>query len=1182
MPWERPYVICSSCGTENEAGRKFCKECASPLAITCPNCGTANAPDAKFCGECAAALAGQVANPSAGPVSAAPVAERRLVSVLFADLVGFTPFSEEKDAEDVRDTLSRYFEICSDVIARYGGTVEKFIGDAVMAVWGAPTAHEDDAERAVRAGLELVEAVRTLGPGIQARAGVLTGEAAVTLGATNQGMVAGDMVNTAARLQSVAPPSTVLVGEPTFRAASQAIAFEEAGEQLLKGKSAPVPAWRAVRLVAEVGGRNRSEALEAPFVGREDELRLLKDLFLATSREKRIRLVSVIGPAGIGKSRLAWEFLKYIDGLVATTYWHNGRSPAYGDGITFWALGEMVRSRCGLIETDDEATTRSKVRASVREFVGDEAEQGWVESALLTLLGIESGAGSDQLFAAWRTFFERIAAQAPVVMVFEDLHFADSGTLDFIDHLQEWSKGLPIYVITLARPELLEKRPDWGAGKRAFTSVYLEPLSEAAMRELLAGLIPGLPDRAVRAIVERAGGIPLYAVETVRMLLADGRLEQEDGAYRPVGDLNDLAVPETLTALIGSRLDALDAVDRSLVQDAAVLGQSFTMAGLSAISGSETSELEPRLRALVRRELLTRDMDPRSPEQGQYVFVQALIREVAYNTLSKQDRKSRHLAAARYFEQLGSEELAGALAGHYLAAHATVPEGPEADALAAQARIALKAAADRAIALGAHEQAVVFLEQALSVTDDPAEQGEILERAGESARIAARHDRANELLQRAVEVHRQNGDRVGAARATVVLGEALMVGGREPASLTLLEEAVAEFADLAPDPVVVALDTRLARALVETQHQDQALSVAERALEAAEHRDLVPELAYALSVKGSALCALGRLREGVAVIRAGEELARESGLKGLQLRAVLTRTYFEQETDLTGSLAGMRDGLALARKVGDRLAMLRFMNNIGYTSFVVGDWNGGLAVLEDGLAQDLDRPDRIIILSNSLIIRACRGESVADGMAELESETEDESSAELLAGVDDLRANAALARGQLDDARAAWLRMVTGIAALAPQDLYQAARPALWMGDMESVRGDLAALDATGVHGRVIEARRVTLRAGIAALEGRRAEAVTLYRESLRAWRDMQLEWEEALAALDMAIVLGPAEPEVVAAGAAAREIMVRLGAQPFLERLDAALAATTPVAGPQSSVADLPVRPAVSRDAPA
>jgi class 3 adenylate cyclase/tetratricopeptide (TPR) repeat protein len=1157
-------LICPSCGTENESGRKFCDACGTSLAAGCPNCGAANRAGARFCAECGMPLAGAGPSPAnATTTAASPVAERRVVSVLFADLVGFTPFAEERDAEDVRDTLSRYFEIASDVIARYGGTVEKFIGDAVMAVWGAPTAHEDDAERAVRAALELVEAVRTLGPEIQARAGVLTGEAAITLGATNQGMVAGDLVNTAARLQSVAPPGTVLVGESTFRAANRAIAFEEAGEQLLKGKAAPVPAWRAVRLVAEVGGRNRSEGLEAPFVGRDDELRLLKDLFLATGREKRIRLVSVMGPAGIGKSRLAWEFLKYIDGLVADTWWHSGRSPAYGDGITFWALGEMVRGRCGLVETDDETTTRAKVRATVREFVSDEAERAWVEPALLALLGVESDAGSDQLFTAWRTFFERIAARAPVVMVFEDLHFADSGTLDFIDHLQEWSKGLPIYVVTLARPELLEKRPDWGAGKRAFTSIYLEPLPKAAMRELLTGLVPGLPERAAAAIVERAGGFPLYAVETVRMLLAEGRLKEEDGAYRPVGDLTSLAVPETLTALIAARLDGLDPADRSLIHDAAVLGQSFTLAGLSAVSGSEASELEPRLRALVRRELLTQEMDPRSPEQGQYVFVQALIREVAYNTLAKPDRKARHLAAARFFEQLGSEELAGALAGHYLAAHANAPEGPEAEALGAQARIALKAAADRAIALGAHDQAVTFLQQALTVTDDPVEQGEILERAGESARVAARHERAVELLQRAIEVHGEGGNRVGVARATVQLGEALMVSGKEVAALKLLQEAVAEFADLAPDPVVVSLDTRLARALVETQQLEAALPVAERALEAAEHRDLVPLLAYALAVKGAILASLGRLREAVAVIRAGEELARESGLTNLHLRVLLTRTYFQQETDLTAALAGLREGLTLARKVGERLAMLRFMNNIGYTAFIVGDWDDGLEVLEDGLAEDLGRPDRIAILANALIIRACRGESVADGMAELERTMEGESSLDLLAGVDDLRANLALAEGRLGDARAAWLRMVELIASLAPSDLYQAARPALWERDLASVRGDLAAIDATGVHGRVVEARRATLRAGIAALDGRRAEAVVLYREAIRAWRDLRLQWEEALATLDMATVLGPGEPEVGAAAEAAREIMVRLGAKPFIERLDAAMAGSNAAPSP-------------------
>ena len=338
------------------------------------------------------------------------------------------------------------------MITRYGGTVEKFIGDAVMAVWGAPTAREDDAERAVRAGLDLVDAVVILGSGMEARAGVLTGEAAVTIGATNQGLVAGDIVNTASRLQSAAPPGGVLVGEATQRAAAGAIMFEPAGEQTLKGKATPVPAWRAIRVVAQRGGRGRSDTLEAPFVGRDEELRQLKDLFHATGREGRARLISVIGPAGIGKTRLAWEFLKYVDGLVERVWWHDGRSPAYGDGISFWALGEMVRGRAGLVETDDEATSRAKIAEALRTHVPDEAERAWIEPAMHTLLGVGGASmNSEQLFSAWRTFFERLATSGPVVMVFEDLHFADPGLLDFIDHLLEWSRNAPITIITLAR-----------------------------------------------------------------------------------------------------------------------------------------------------------------------------------------------------------------------------------------------------------------------------------------------------------------------------------------------------------------------------------------------------------------------------------------------------------------------------------------------------------------------------------------------------------------------------------------------------------------------------------------------------------------------------------------------------------------------------------------------------------
>ena len=302
-------MICSSCGGANEPGKKFCGECGARLTLACVACGATITPGHRFCGECGAIVAGPSSSEASSPFASArpptsaarstaaapptPVAERRLVSILFADLVGFTALAEGRDSEETRELLTRYFDLSRDVIERYGGTVEKFIGDAVMAVWGAPVAREDDAERSVRAALDLVDAVRSMGAGIAARAGVLTGEAAVTIGATNQGMVAGDLVNTASRLQSAAASGTVLVGEATQRAASAAIAFEPAGEHSLKGKAIPIPAWIAVRVVAERGGKGRSDTLEAPFVGREDELRLLKDLFHATSREKRARLVSI-------------------------------------------------------------------------------------------------------------------------------------------------------------------------------------------------------------------------------------------------------------------------------------------------------------------------------------------------------------------------------------------------------------------------------------------------------------------------------------------------------------------------------------------------------------------------------------------------------------------------------------------------------------------------------------------------------------------------------------------------------------------------------------------------------------------------------------------------------------------------------------------------------------------------
>ncbi len=425
-----------------------------------------------------------------------------------------------------------------------------------MALWGAPIAQEDDAERAVRAALELVSAVQALGtevgaPELRLRAGALTGEAAVTLGAEGEGMVAGDLVNTASRVQSAADPGGVLVGEATRRASDAAIAYEDAGEHELKGKAEPLQLWRALPVIANRGGEGRSAGLEAPFVGRDREFRMVKDLFHATADEGKAHLLSVMGVAGIGKSRLAWEFEKYLDRLVENVWWHKGRCLAYGDAIAYWALAEMVRMRARITEDEPADSAIAKLRSVVEEMVTAPEERAFVEPRLQHLLGLTERTAPDRedLFSALRLFFERMAEQGPVLLLLEDLQWADTALIEFVDYLLEWSRNFPIFVITLARPDLAERHPSWGASTRSFTSLFLE---------------------------------------------------------------------------------------------------SFAPRGLAAVSGLSEEELQPLLASLVRKEVLVLESDPRSPERGQYGFLQALVQHVAYETLARRDRKAKHLAAASY------------------------------------------------------------------------------------------------------------------------------------------------------------------------------------------------------------------------------------------------------------------------------------------------------------------------------------------------------------------------------------------------------------------------------------------------------------------------------------------------------------------------------------------------------
>ncbi len=789
-------------------------------------------------------------------------------------------------------------------------------------------------------------------------------------------------------------------------------------------------------------GLGRSDRLEAPFVGRDPELRLLKDLFHATAREGRVRLVSITGQAGIGKSRLAWEFLKYLDGVVEGVWWHDGRSPAYGEGVTFWALGEMIRSRAGLLDTDDEETTRAKVAEMVATHVPDEAERASIVPAMLALLGAgEAPAGGrDELFRAWRTFFERLSATGTVGLLFEDLHWADAGLLDFIDYMLEWTRGVPILIITLARPELLERRPDWGAGRRNFLALGLEPLAEPAMRELLAGLVPGLPAATTRSIIQRADGIPLYAVETIRMLLADGRLREVDGHYEPVGELGELAVPETLQALIAARLDSLDPTDRTLLQDAAVLGQTFTLAGLAAVSGEEPSVLEARLHDLQRLELIDREIDPRSPERGMYGFVQALIREVAYGTLARRDRRSRHLAAARFFESLEEDELAGALAAHYFAAWQAAPDGPEGDAVAIQARLALVGAADRALKLGSPEGAIGFLDQALTVVTDPADRAPILERAGRAAAVSLQPERAETLLREAIDLRRAMGDLPGTFRAISALASALITDRRLESAGTLLEPAVSEAEGAADGADLAVLLCTLARVRFAQDRVDEGLALIDRGLAIAEREELFELLTEGLITKGSLMSKAGRPVEGIALVEAARRLAVEHGFPAWEGRALVSLSLNMAIRDPRAALALEREAIALARRIGQRAMELLLIGNAGEDSIRTGDWDFQSAEFASLDELEIEPKIRLPMEAASMVIGLLRGTVDADEIearyGELVRNVED---VDVASSDRDIRGWLAFTSGRFADAATAWLENAALSSLNAPYVLPRAA-----------------------------------------------------------------------------------------------------------------------------------------------
>ncbi|MGH8969397.1 MAG: ATP-binding protein [Actinomycetes bacterium] len=1168
---------CASCGKNNAEGTRFCVECGAALAQTCASCGQPVLAGFKFCGQCGTPLAAPLI--PAQPLAKAPVAERRLCSVLFCDLVGFTPLSEARDPEDVRELLSAYFETASTVIRRYGGVVEKFIGDAVMAVWGTPSATESDAERAVRAALDLVDTVRQLGAERQvdtlaARAGVVTGEVAVTIGAVNEGMVAGDAVNTAARVQAAAGSGQVLVDSATRRLASSAIGFEDADLHTLKGKTEPEQLWRATRVVSGVGWSQRVDGLEAPLTGRDAEMRTIRELFHAAAERRTPRMVVVSGPAGVGKSRLGWEFRKYVDGLVDVVNWHHGRCLSYGEGVAFWALAEMVRQRLGIAEDDRPELAATKLVQGVEQWLPDEDERAYVGTRLARLLGVpyaeDTGAelSREELFAGWRIFVERMAAREPVVLMVEDAQHADRGLLDFLDHLVDWSRDLPVYVLVLARPVLDDVRPGFGTGRNRVL-LTLDPLDDASMRPLVDALVPDMPVAARDAIVAQAQGVPLYAVETVRSLVDRDVVQPIDGVYRLVGDVGELHVPDSLHALLAARLDALAPDARRLVADAAVLGTTFPADALVAVSDHEPDVVHARLAELLRREVLTVSADPLSPERGSYRFAQDLLRQVAYETLSRRDRKARHLAVAAHLRATfpnDGEEVADVVARHYLDALAAVPDDNDIDELREMALAALVRGAERAARTGAPDRAArSFAEAAVLVEAtgvDARRAAALFERAAASEFDSGSASRVVELAGATVTRYVAFGDERAAARTRILLARGQMRMGRYTDARQTFAEAIAVLRENPDADTVTAMEqVALLEAFAGTPVADHATV---EALRLAQGLGLGPEvMAGVFHARGVYLSRTSRLAEAVLHLREAIRLADVAG-RTSQRDLYLTNlgnTLMAQDPAEAAEVT--RQAMSATRRAGDRRGMATCVVNLVQLLLEMGDWDQAADMLAPGGDADAITETVEFVLWARVLLAALRGDgsTAATHMAQF-TVMRDSDDPEDLAALAICAALTAAAQERPAEAFEHSLEALSyiGVLSLAHEVMRWcwplATRIALDRGDAESVDRLLALLpiELPGLLSPMLRAERQLVLARRSAASGD-PDAGHEFRAALATMREVSPPHLLAHALLDHAeLLVASGEPATAAeAVAEARSIGERLGCRPVIARAETA-----------------------------
>jgi predicted ATPase/class 3 adenylate cyclase len=911
------------------------------MSVVCPSCGQETPEGFPRCANCGAPLAAE----------AAPAREeRKVVTVLFCDLVGSTARAEGADPEDVRALLSSYHDRVRSELERFGGTVEKFIGDAVMALFGAPIAHEDDPERAVRAALSIRDWAQEDGD-LQVRIGVTTGEALVSLGANphaGEGMASGDVVNTAARLQSAAPVNGIAVDETTYRATERLIEYGERSEVEAKGKTAPVPVWEARQARARV----QVERVErAPLVGREKELEALLAALNRMRDDREPQLVTLVGVPGIGKSRLVYELFKAIETGGELTFWRHGRSLPYGEGVSFWALGEIVKAQAGVLETDDAEATESKLRETVATFVADPADASWIERHLRPLLGLDAGSELSpdrrgEAFAAWRRFLEALAAHRPIVVVFEDLHFADDGLLDFVDYLVDWASGVPLLVVGTARPELLTRRPGWGGGKANVVTLSLPALSDEDTARLVHALLerPVLDAELQELLIARAGGNPLYAEEFARMLEERGRADD---------------LPETVQGLVAARVDGLSPDEKALLQDAAVLGKTFWLGAAVALGDRDRWAAEEVLHALQRKEFVRRERRSAVAGEIEFAFRHQLVRDVAYGQIPRGTRVERHKKAAEWIESLGrSEDHAEMLAHHYLSAlELCRAAGQQITGLADSARVALRDAGDRALGLNAFGSAARYYGEALELWEaDDSERPELLLRLAR-ARHLATHELTEETLEQARDALLANGRPDQAAEAEALLAElSWHHADREGVDLHL-DRARSLVADASSSPAKAHVMSQISRYRALAGDLDEAIRIGEEALAMAESYGLQELQAHALTnlaitkVRKGDLSGLADLERSVEIALAIRSLEAPRALNNLGASTSAVGDY-------TRSLALLEEAVRVGEELG-AVRLARFSRAQYILQLVVtGHWNEGSRLADEYIAEiEAGEPD---------------------------------------------------------------------------------------------------------------------------------------------------------------------------------------------------------------------------------